>query len=223
MGELFPLGGWQVVITFSPVFADKGRSVEVFRYGPFPNKWKLRRWLEKFMACFQKEFEDEAEISECPCSEPEVNPFDSRVPNFFTSLDPLICAQNTLDQMLIAGSRTYPEGIEGPFLWEVIILFRLAGDDDQIVLPVVVGPFVEKEDIPRWGTIFLREVVGKMSNFLGAALEDPQEAICLERSYIYSDEEEEFLAKATDDPLEMARKFSIGARTSLLIFKNVKA
>lgn len=223
MGELLSFCGLQLVITFSPVFADQGRSVEVFRYGPFPNEWRLRHWLKKFMECFQKEFEAEAEIIDCPCSEPDVNRFDPRVPTFFTSLDPLICAQNTLDQMLIAGSRTYPEGIEGPFLGEIIMRFRLADDEDLIILPVIVGPFADKEDIPRWSNIFLEEVMGKMSNFPGVELEDPLEAICPERSYIYSEEESEFLAKATDNPLEIARKFSICARTELMIFKNVKA
>jgi hypothetical protein len=223
MGELFPFCGWQVIITFSPVFTDQGRSVEIFRYGSFPNKWRLRRWLKNFMECFQKEFEDEAEIIECPCGEPAINPFDPRVPNFFTSLDPLICAQNTLDQMIISGSRAYPENVEGPFLWEVVMFFHGAGDDEPIVLPVVVGPFAEKKDIPRWSTVFLKEVMEKISNFPGMELEEPLETICLERSYIFSEGEEEFLAKATDDPMEVARKFSIYVRKTLLVFKNIKA
>jgi len=64
MGELCPFGGWQLVLTFSPVFSDQGRSIDAFRFGPFANKWKLREWLEKFLECFQKEFEAEAEIAE---------------------------------------------------------------------------------------------------------------------------------------------------------------
>jgi hypothetical protein len=221
MGILLQLRGFQLIMTFLPIYSDGGFSQDVFRVGPFRNRQSLKEWQASFVDCFQAEFEKEEEITECRISSSYIESYDPRQPAFYP-LYPLLIAREVLDIMLESVFREYQDDSVGPFLWKALIRLEMKAGNFPLDTQVVCGPFSDREDIPSWCTPFIQSVRQRASQVRGVKLELLEESIVAESRYSFN-EDEEYLLNANLDPTAAGQKFFSEVMQDLIAACNIKS